>query len=386
VAGVRACCVAGTGSGEGTESGGKEVVFGGVIDSVSIRVQGIGVAGMMPLGMALISAVFPASARGQALGTWSTVGPSIGFFGPLAAGFLVAGWGWRGAFAPPLILGLVTYLAVSRGVPRQSGSVRPGFVRSFDWGGVLLFAAAASCFVFYLSSRSITGVEPLHDWRLIGAASLLLIVFIWWEHGRENPFVPLLIFRNRMFTRTSVCASLRMFGMGGLGFLVPLYLVDIHGLQPVQLGGLLMIMPGMMALMVRLGGMLSDRVSSRLPVLIGLTVQTLSLLAFAKLPGDVSLWVIAAVLGVNGLGVGLMLAALHRAAMRDVQPSEMGAAAGIYSMIRFLGAVTGTALSGVLLQGGIDASLSTVEAYQQAFLVFAAFPVIGLLFGATLRE
>jgi hypothetical protein len=64
----------------------------------------------------------------------------------------------------------------------------------------------------------------------------------------------------------------------------------------------------------------------------------------------------------------------------------MGAAAGIYSMIRFLGAVTGTALSGVLLQGGIDASLSTVEAYQQAFLVFAAFPVIGLLFGATLRE
>ena len=353
---------------------------------VGRAVQGIGVAGMMPLGIALISAVFPASIRGLALGTWSTVGPSTGFIGPLAAGFLVAGWGWRGAFAPPLLLGLITYIAVSRGVPRQSGSVRPGYIRAFDWGGVILFAAAASCLVFFLSSRSITGVEPLHDWRLLGAGSLLLAIFIWWENRRRNPFVPISIFRNRMFTRASVCASMRMFGMGGIGFLVPLYLVDIHRLQPAQLGGLLMIMPGAMALMVRLGGILSDRVSARLPVLIGLTVQTLSLLAFARLPGEASIWIIALLLVVNGLGVGLMLAALHRAAMTDIQQQEMGAAAGIYSMIRFLGAVTGTALSGVLLQAGLDASLSTVEAYQQAFLASAAFPVIGILIGLRLRE
>ena len=55
-------------------------------------------------------------------------------------------------------------------------------------------------------------------------------------------------------------------------------------------------------------------------------------------------------------------------------------------MLRFLGAVTGTALSGVLLQAGLDASLPVVQAYQDVFLVFATFPVLGILVGLTLRE
>jgi MFS family permease len=302
------------------------------------------------------------------------------------AGFLIAAWGWRAAFAPPLLFGLVTYVAVVRGVPPQPGPGGSRFVRTFDWGGVLLFAGAACSFVFYLSSRSITGAAPLHDWRLLATAAVLFAAFLGWESRRANPFLPIRIFRNRMFARTSFCASMRMFGMGGLGFLMPLYLVDIHGLQPAQLGALLMIMPGAMALMVRIGGSLSDRVSSRLPVLIGLSVQLITLLTFGWLPGTAPIWVVAAALGANGLGVGLMLAALHRAAMRDVGGSEMGSAAGLYSMLRFLGAVTATALSGVLLQAGLDASLPAIAAYQQTFLAFAVFPVLGILAGLSLRE
>ena len=353
---------------------------------VGRAVQGVGVAGMMPLSMALISSIFRAEKRGRALGTWSTVGPATGFLGPLAAGFLVAGWGWRGAFAPPLFVGLIALAAVYRGVPSQSRNVGRRFLRSFDWGGSVLLAAALICLAFYLSSRSITGIAPLRDWRLLTAVLVLLSVFLWWERRRENPFVSLEIFANRMFLRTSFCATMRMFGMASLGFLVPLYLTDIHGLRPAQLGVFLIINPGAMALMVRFGGGLSDRWSSHWLVVIGLAVQVSVLVIFSQLSENASLLTVAATLGFHGLGVGLMLAALHRAVMGSIPEAQMGAAAGLYSMFRFLGSVIATALSGVFLQAYLDAALPMIEAYQKAFLIFAGFPVLGVIVGFSLRE
>ena len=349
-------------------------------------VQGIGAAAMMPLSIALISSLFRAHERGRALGTWSTIGPATGFLGPLAAGLLVSAYGWRGAFGPPLVFGLIALLAVYRGVPPRPGPVVPRFLRTFDFAGATLLAAWAVSFVFYLSSRSITGVAPLHDWRLLLAALLLLSVFIWWEKRRKSPFVSLGIFSGRMFLRGSACASIRMVGMGSLGFLIPLYLVDVHRVGPTQLGGLLMISAGAMTLIVRFGGWMSDRWGSRLPVVIGLAVQTLVMFTFSRLPENAPTVMVAGVLGINGLGVGLMLAALHRAVMRDISEAQMGSAAGLYSMLRFLGAVVGTAASGVLLQVFLDASLPTIEAYQNTFLVFAAFPLLGIAVGSSLRE
>ncbi len=97
------------------------------------------------------------------------------------------------------------------------------------------------------------------------------------------------------------------------------------------------------------------------------------------MPDTASLWVVGSLFALNGLGVGLMLAALHRAVMRDVSERLMGSAAGLYSMFRFLGATIGVALAGVVLQAGLDAGVSTTSAYQDVFLLFALFPVIGFL-------
>jgi MFS family permease len=349
-------------------------------------VQGSGAAAMMPLCIALISSLFPVRKRGRALGTWCTVGPATGFLGPLVAGLLVSAYGWRGAFGPPLAFGFIALLAVHRGVPSRPAPIVRRFLRSFDWAGASLLAAWSVGFVFYLSSRSITGAPPLRDWRLLMTSLLLLSAFIWWERRRKIPFVSLSIFANRMFLRGSFCASLRMVGMGSIGFLMPLYLVDVYHVGPARLGGLLMISAGTMTLIVRFGGWASDRWGSRLPVVIGLTVQALAMFTFSRLPSSTSTATVASVLAVNGLGVGLMLAALHRAVMRDISEAQMGSAAGLYSMLRFLGAVVGTAASGVYLQAYLDAGLSTIEAYQSTFLAFATFPFLGIAASLTLRE
>ena len=123
--------------------------------------------------------------------------------------------------------------------------------------------------------------------------------------------------------------------MGGIGFLIPLYLVDIKGIQPAELGGMLMIGAGSMAVVVRLAGSPADRWSSRWFVVVGLLGQTGTLFAFSHLPASTSLWHIGLALSAHGLSAGLMLATLHKVVMGRVEQTETGTAAGLYSMCRF---------------------------------------------------
>jgi MFS family permease len=349
-------------------------------------IQGIGVGGMTPMGMALLASIFSPRERGRVMGTWSAVGPAMSFVSSFAAGILVAVWGWRGAFVPGLLLSVVAFVVIYRGVPTQAKERASDFLRQFDWGGVALLSGAIMCLMFYLSSRSVTGVAPFEDWRLLLGCILFLGIFLWWEKGRENAFVALEFFGNGPFCRSTFCASMRMFVQGAIGVLMPLYFVDVHQVDPAKLGVLLVISSAAMTLIVRFGGRMSDRFSCRWLVMIGLFTQLSVMMIFSQLPETVSVWVIAIILAYYGLGAGLMLAALHSTVMGTIEEDHMGAAAGLYSMLRFMGMAISTALVGVVLQFFIDAGLPTIDAYQRVFLVFTAFPVLGLVVGFGLQE
>jgi EmrB/QacA subfamily drug resistance transporter len=348
-------------------------------------IQGMGAGGIMPLGMALISAIFAPEKRGRALGVWSSVGPTTAFVGPVLAGVLIAAWGWRAAFALPLAAGVVAFVVVRAAIPHGTNGRTPGFLKSFDWPGAALLAGAVSAWLFYLSSRPVTGVAPMRDWRLLGAAIALSAGLLWHQSHRPSPLISLTAVRERTFGLTSFCAAMRMFAMGGMSFLVPLYLTDVHDLPVTRIGLMAMVNPGSMALIVRFGGRLADRLGSRVPVVVGLSVQAGVMLGFSRMPDTATLWPTVGLLASHGLGAGLMLAALHRIAMGRIPADRMGSAAGLYSMLRFIGAVVGTALAGMLLQTQFDAGAAPAVAYRAVFLLFALISLGGVAaaFGLT---
>ena len=81
-----------------------------------------------------------------------------------------------------------------------------------------------------------------------------------------------------------------------------------------------------------------------------------------------------------------MLATLHKNVMGSIEEPNTGAAAGLYSMFRFLGSAMGTALCGVLLQVQIEQQAAIVEAYQQVFLTIAIFPLSGIIVAFSPRD
>ncbi len=350
-------------------------------------IQGVGAAGVNPLCMALISERFPAHERGKALGTWNSVGPAVAQVGPLIGGVMVDQLSWQSIFGPIFLLGLSAVAMVKRLVPPAERSfIQPGFLRSLDWGGVTLLGGTVMMLIFFVSSRPITGVAALQDWRLLALALLFLAGFITWEKRQTNPFVRLAIFANRSFDQASVGSGIRMFILSSLSFLIPLYLADVHDLSATAIGLLLLFQAGALFVTMRRGGQLADRWGSRRPVIIGSLAQFGVMIYFALLPGSAwPGWVAVGLIG-HGLGAGLSLAALHRAALEGVDPEQTGMAAGLYSMIRFGGSAIGTALAGVILQFGLDRSAVVVSAFQLVFWFMAGVALLGVATAWGLRD
>jgi len=366
---------------------------------VGRAIQGLGSGGMFPMAMALISQVFDPRQRGRVLGAWSMTGPMTAFVGPALTGILIERWGWRASIAPSLALGAIAfvaaYLLIPRGLgaERASPAVRARFLRSFDWLGMGLLAGFITVFLFYLSSRPVTGVASLMDWRLLAGAVILGAIFVgwegrrsWWKAQRRDPFLDLGLLRRRQFAMASACASLRLFAMNGIGLLTPLYLADVRELSPALLGVMVTVSPGAMIVMVFLGGRISDRWGSRMPAVVGVGMQTVVGILLCLLPSTVPLWSIVLVLALYGLGNGFALASLHHAALMRIPEVQIGQASGLYSMLRFFGSVVGSALAGVVLSFLLDQGLSAMQAYQYGFLVFGGVALAGALVGTQLGE
>ncbi|MCB8945579.1 MAG: MFS transporter [Ardenticatenaceae bacterium] len=344
-------------------------------------IQGMGAASLLPLSLALITEVFPPQKRGQAMGLFSSVGPITGVIGPVLAGYIVAAWGWRAAFVPAMLVAIGSTFVIYFLIPSNIQQLQFRFLSTFDWIGVTLLSATLTCLLFYFSSRPITGRPPLQDWRLLLLTILFLITFISYENKKANPFIKLQILQNRSLIIGSVCACLRMLALSGsVSFLMPLYFADIIGLDPTRTGFYLMANPAAMSIMVRFGGNLSDRLGSRIIAMTGFGIISAVMFTFSLLPSHSPHWLIVVLLVVFGTGAGLMLAALHRAALNDVPEPDLGTSSGIYSMIRFLGSACGAAFGGIILQFYLDQeSVNLLTAYQHVFQWFVGFALLGLL-------
>ena len=348
-------------------------------------IQGIGTAGVNPLCIAMISDLFPAQERGKAFGTWSSTGPAAGMIAPFLGGFLVEQWGWWAIFVPGLLAAIISLYVVRERLPDMAALTRPVPLRQFDWLGMLLFSATMITLIFYLSSRPITGVEPLQDWRLLLGTLLGLAAFFTWERRHPAPLIDLSLFARRNFGRASLCALIRMYLMSSEGFLFPLYFTDIHHLSAGKIGLLFSLYAGSLLVTTRWAGKWADRGRSRWLIAGGLTLQASMMAIFTFLPGEIPVLFPATALIMHGLGAGFSLAVLSHTAMSDIPVLQSGSAAGLFSTLRFGGSILGATVGGVILQQALQRMPTALDAYQVVFVSIALVGFTGVMLAWKLR-
>jgi EmrB/QacA subfamily drug resistance transporter len=311
---------------------------------------GVGVATVLPTIMSVITFHFPKEIQGKATGYWALVNSLGHAFGPSIGGFLINHFAWQSIFWINIPLAIASIVLAVKVFP-PDGRV-PN--RWFDWTG----AALMTSFVFSVM-MAISLVTDFTNNRsrffVLLAVSLATLVLLLIRESRvDNPFVNLNLFKRKNYISSIAPISLQAFTQFGLLVSLPMFLIDINGVEKQISGLIIMSMTVMMAIVSPFAGRWTDRWSSRLVcqagvILVGLGAALMFIFRSENL--TTGGWVLfIACLMVFGAGFGTIQSGSTVAALQSSPKEIAGAATGFFHMIRFLSASLGSTIFGIIFE------------------------------------
>ena len=326
-------------------------------------VQALGGGAMVPVAMAIVGDLFSEERRPMAMGILVAVDTAGWIFGPLYGAFLVRYLDWRWQFyinVPASLLAAVTAYWALRNLPqirRQASLDVPGALLLM--GGLVVLNVALS----YSGGRAAT--SPSFDFNmpppstqralpLLGVSALLFGLFVALERRVSQPLVELDMLRRPNFA--TACAINFLAGVTLIIAMVdvPLFINTILAegstmdemlrFAAVRSGQVLAALTGTMALASVLGGWLCERLSYRLPTVLGLLIAAAGFGLMGTWQPGTAYGAMAAHLALAGLGFGLVTAPLSTAVIDAVGETQRGVASGLVVILRLIGMSVGLSL------------------------------------------
>jgi EmrB/QacA subfamily drug resistance transporter len=301
--------------------------------------------------MAIITRIFPAARRGAAMSLWGATAGMATLVGPILGGVLVDGLGWEWIFFVNVPVGVIGFVLAARLVPTL-----PTHTHQFDWLGVALSGAGMFLLVF--------GIQEGHQyswnaviWSMIVAGLAVLGLFVFWQsRNRNEPLVPLGLFRDRNFSLANVAISVMGFSITAVAIPIMIWAQVVLGLSPTRSALILVPMALMTLVLARPVGQLTDRIHPRVLTAFGFACLFFGLLWLTSvMNADASAWSTVAPMVVFGIGNAFVWAPNSATATRNLPIQLAGAGAGVYNATRQVGAVLGSAAIAVLIDSRLAA-------------------------------
>ena len=303
-------------------------------------VQGLGAAAIMPLSLTLLAAAVPAGRRAVAIGVWGGVSGLGVALGPVVGGAVVEGVSWQAIFWLNVPVAAVALPLLLVAVPESRG-----LWQRLDLPGTAMLGGAVFLGIWGLVHGNDDGWSDPRVLMPLVAAAALVPAYVSWARGRADAVLPLRLFSSRGFSVANVIGLFFTIGMFGTVFLLSQYLQVVQGYSPLEAG--LRTLPWTAAPMVvaPLAGMLSARTGLRSLLLVGLVLQTASLVWFAYLTEAGSGYPSFVVpLAMAGVGMGLTFAPSATAVLEGLPEDDFAIASSANSTIREFGVALGVAL------------------------------------------
>jgi EmrB/QacA subfamily drug resistance transporter len=307
--------------------------------------QGLTASMIMAVGVAIVTAAFPPTERGKALGIYA-IGISVGLgLGPTLGGLIAEHLSWRYVFFINVPIGIAALLWGSRIIP--AGSTKPG--QRLDWPGALTALVFLLSLLLYADRGDDWGwVSPL-SFTLLAVAIVFGALFFGMERKLEQPMLNLALFANRVFSFASLSALLAFMALYSLVFLTPFYLMFVLGYSILKVGLVMAASPVVTLFVAPLSGAASDRIGTRVFRVCGMCVAALGLFLFSSLQESAAAFDVVWRLAITGLGMGIFQSPNNSAIMGSVPPWRLGIASGILAAMRNVGMVLGIAVAGAVL-------------------------------------
>jgi MFS family permease len=320
--------------------------------------QGLGVALVLGCGPALALSQFPATERTRVLGRYTSMLACGSAVGVLAGGVLIAAWGWQAVFwmRVPLALGALAFLWLIP-MPDDERANRP-----FDMAGAMLLATWTGALMFGLA----LGEGP--RWWLALLALAAFAGFVAHESRVSDPILRPALFRDTRFTIMNLLSVGANFAAFAVPLLGPYYFARGAGLDAIGIGSQL----GVWAGGTLAGAALAERLGRRFGLeragLFGVALCVVGLSVVGTWNAGTGLLAAAAVLAVQGFGVGVFQVAYADRVMATLPRRDHGVAGSLTMLTRMLGVAASATLLTALQRDAESAALAAGMMGTEAFL------------------
>jgi len=321
--------------------------------------QGIGGGGLMVSAFAMIGELFGPRDRAKYQGYSSAVFALSSILGPVAGGYITDFFGWRWVFLVNLPVGVVVLAIIAMAMKSKFTEKK----HKVDYLGGVLLAVATTAIVYWGDHvLDPTGV----DWLTIALPVIGIGAALWFvmvERRAEEPIVPLRLFGNHTISIVTIVSLIAGTVTLGMFFYFALYFQTITGLGPAEVGFLFL--PASITSMII--SMVSGRIIAAtgrykwMPVA-AMAVGAALMVAFTFVDAHTPLWLLTIMMSVFGISMGLQFQVLMVAVQAAAPLTDIGAATGLVTQARTIGASLGLAINGAVMTFALTQQQATLPA------------------------
>jgi EmrB/QacA subfamily drug resistance transporter len=358
-------------------------------------VQGIGGAMTSAVILGMIVTMFPEPReQAKAIGVYAFVASAGGTIGLLAGGVLTEAISWHWIFFINVPIAIATAFLAIRLIERDQGI---GLDKGADTPGALLITTSLMLGVYTIVKPAAEQGWGDPQTLGLGAVSLALLgAFIVRESKAAQPIMPLRIFKSRNVTGANMVEALLVAGMFGTFFMGSLYMEQVLGYDPLEIG--LAFLPAtliMGTLSVRYAEPLIMRFGARRALVTGMVLVAISLALFTRAGvGGGYVEHVLPVMILLGFGIGICFPALMSIAMSGATQADAGLASGLVNTSAQVGGAVGLAVlatlsttrSDSLIADGISQASALTSGFHLAFWIGAALVVASIAIALAVIE
>ena len=310
--------------------------------------QGFTGGALIPLAFSLVLIKLPAHHRAKGMALFAITATFAPCIGPTLGGWLTENLGWEWLFYINLPVGIFMIAGMLYGLEKKPSNWP--LLRAGDYAGILTLGIGLGCLQVFL--------EEGHrkDWfesDLIFTLSVIsfisLVTFVIVQFSRTAPLINLRILANRNFGLGSIGSIGLGMGLYGSIFLLPMYLGQIQGYNPTQIGEVIMWMGLPQLLLIPLIPTLMGLISPKILCAVGFGLFAASSFLSGALNLDFAGPQLNQIQLLRSLGQPMVMVTISMIATAYVLPQDAGSASSLFNVLRNLGGAIGIALLATLL-------------------------------------
>lgn len=361
-------------------------------------VQAIGAGMIMPLLTTVVLALFPVEKRGGAMGLIGVAMIFAPAIGPTLSGFVVQNYSWRLLFyiiLPFAVINIIIAIIFLKNVTKQTYpkiDILSIILSTIGFGGILYGSSTAG-------NNGWTSA-PVIIAIVIGLISLA--AFVWRELSKERPMLDFRVFKNGIFSLTTVINVMITVAMFAPMLLIPIYLQNILGVTPMNSG--LMLLPGavVMGIMSPITGKVFDKIGARPLAIVGLLITVITTYLFTRLTDSTGYGYLITIYTIRMFGMSMIMMPIMTAGLNQLPPRLHPHGTAMVNTVRAVAGAIGTAflvsimsheaknsVEDIIVSNGFNttdkldmqhaANLAQVEGINSAFMIATVFAVLGLI-------